>query len=172
MFRLLVVLVLIAEVAVLAFLSTVASNAVVLLAATGVPLTLVVLLVYQSRRQGTSYRVWRVTPERIVDYRPQGEPQSTPEVLSKSIVERAAEIRRAMLDKPSEVQVEMCALGYRACVDDMITLTHLVNDELPNTGFVRRMRLNKVRRRAADALNAARQALPPGALRATHQEQQ
>ena len=66
----------------------------------------------------------------------------------------------------------MCALGYRSCVNDMITLTHLANEELPNAVPIRRMKLRRVRRKATDALSEAREALPPGALRATRQEQQ
>lgn len=172
MFRLLLVLVLIVEVAALVLLSTLVSGTVVALAALVVPLTLFLALVLHLKSRGFSYSAWRITPERITGYEPQADPESTPENLSRSITERASEIRHAMLDNPSEIQVEMCALGYRACVDDMITLTHLVNEELPRVRFPRRMKLNRARRRAADALNAARQALPPGALRATRQEQQ
>jgi hypothetical protein len=54
----------------------------------------------------------------------------------------------------------------------MITLTHLANEELPNAGFLRRMKLRRARKKATDALVEAREALPPGALRATRQEQQ
>ncbi len=96
----------------------------------------------------------------------------TPEELSHRIVERADEIRSTLLESPSEVQVEMCALGYQACVNDMITLTHLINDEYPDAGPVRRLRLRAARRRATDSLSGAREAMPPGALRTTRQEQQ
>jgi hypothetical protein len=54
----------------------------------------------------------------------------------------------------------------------MITLTHLVNEELPTAGFLRRFKLSRARKKATDALAGAREALPPGALRATRQEQQ
>jgi hypothetical protein len=66
----------------------------------------------------------------------------------------------------------MCAIGYRACVNDMITLSHLINEELPLANLRRRLTLRRARRRATEALAGAREALPPGALRATHQEQQ
>jgi hypothetical protein len=77
-----------------------------------------------------------------------------------------------MSGSPSEIRVEMCTLGYRACVNDMITLTHLANQELPNTNLLRRFKLRRARKRATAALAEAREALPPGALRATRQEQQ
>ncbi|MDQ3638772.1 MAG: hypothetical protein M3426_12390, partial [Actinomycetota bacterium] len=91
---------------------------------------------------------------------------------SRRIVERADEIHRTLLESPSEVQVEMCALGYRACVNDMITLTHLISEESKSAGPVKRLRLRSARRRATDSLSVAREAMPPGALRATRQEQQ
>jgi hypothetical protein len=106
----------------------------------------------------------------IVRYRAEETPP-TPERLSKSIVERAEEIHKTLLESPDELQVEMCALGYRACVEDMITLTHQVSEELASAGPIRRARLNAAKRRAADALYGVRQALPPSALRATRQQQ-
>ncbi len=172
MFKLLLALVLILEVAALALLSTVVSGTVVGLAALVVPLTLAVALLIHLRFRGFSYGSWRITPERITGYEPQADPESTPEGLSRSIAERATEIQRAMQDDPSEIQVEMCALGYRACVEDMITLTHLLNEETQDARLLRRIKLKRARRRATDALDDARQALPPGALRATRQEQQ
>jgi hypothetical protein len=54
----------------------------------------------------------------------------------------------------------------------VITLTHLTNEQLPNVGLLKRMRLRRARKKATDALAEARNALPPGALRATRQEQQ
>ena len=35
-------------------------------------------------------------------------------------------------DAADETRIEMCALGYRACANDMISLTHLVNEALPS----------------------------------------
>ena len=71
---------------------------------------------------------------------------------------------------PSEVQVEMCAMGYRACVNDMITLTNLLNEASCAAGPIKRLKLRRLRRRATDALSDARKALPPSALRASRQE--
>ncbi|MDQ4105797.1 MAG: hypothetical protein M3157_01295 [Actinomycetota bacterium] len=173
MFKLCVVLILVIEVLTLALLPFVAPGILVVLLAPLVPLTLVLAFPLHRRFGGISYRVWRLTPERITGSRPQeARETSEPLSLSRSIVERATEIRRAMLDSPSEVQVEICALGYRACVNDMITLTHLTNEELSNASLLRRIRLRRARRRATEALSDARATLPPGALRTTHQEKQ
>ncbi|TCJ19801.1 hypothetical protein E0L93_02250 [Rubrobacter taiwanensis] len=118
------------------------------------------------------YSARRLSPETIVNYEPPEEDEEpSPEQLSRFIVERAEEIHRTLLESPDELQVEMCALGYRACVEDMITLTHRVNEELREAGPLRRARLNASKRRAADALYRVRQELPPSALRATRQQQ-
>lgn len=173
MFRFCVALILIVEMLSLALLPLVAPDMVVLLLAPLILLTVVLAFVLYPRFGGVSYRTWQLTPERIAAYKSQDTPDNTdPVFLSRSIVERATEIRRAMIDSPSEIQVEICALGYRACVNDMITLTHLANEELPDAGFLRRMRLKRARRRATESLSGARSALPPGALRTTHQEKQ
>ncbi len=135
------------------------------------PLTLVAALLLRHFTGSPAYRARRISPQEIVSYRAREEPRKeTPEDLSRRIVERADEIRRTLLESPSEVQVEMCALGYRACVNDVITLTHLVNEESKTAGPIKRFRLRSVRRRATDSLSGAREAMPPGALRATRQE--
>ena len=171
MFKFYVTLILIVEVVALALLSLVASDTLVLLLVPLVPLTVVLAFALYPRFGGVSYRVWRLTPERITSQKQQDPQENTnPIRLSRSIIERATAIQRAMLDSPSEVQVEIYALGYRACVNDMITLSHLANEELPSAGFPRRIRLNRARRRATEALSSARSALPPGVLRVTHHE--
>ncbi|MBD0253375.1 MAG: hypothetical protein ICV31_02635, partial [Rubrobacter sp.] len=108
------------------------------------------------------------------DYRPRrASHTNSPEALSRAIVERAEEIQRSLEESPSdEVRVEMCALGYRACANDMITLTHLTNEALPNASLLKRIRLRRSRKKAIDALSEARKALPPGALRTAPQERQ
>jgi hypothetical protein len=137
------------------------------------PLTgVVALLLHYVMGKTPGSRARRLSPEAIVSHRTRESETETPEELSRRIVERADEIHRTLLESPSEVQVEMCALGYRACVNDMITLTHLINEELKSAGPVKRLRLRSARRRATDSLSAAREAMPPGALRATRQEQQ
>jgi hypothetical protein len=139
------------------------------------PLTVVGWLAVVSLSGGAGRRpsMRGLSPDDIVRSRPaRAETVPTPAALSRSIVERAGEIKKAMQEEPrSEVRVEMCSLGYRACANDMITLTHLVNGALGTATLLERLRLRRHRRRAAEALSAAREALPPGALRATRQEQ-
>ncbi|WP_232203501.1 hypothetical protein [Rubrobacter xylanophilus] len=139
-------------------------------------LVVVPALVFAVRRWtgSLSYQVRRLSPEQITAARgPRREPrEQTPEELADSIVERTGEIRRALADSPSEVRIEMCAMGYRACANDMITLTHRINEELKSAGLLRRMRLRRARNRAIEALSATRESLPPGALRTTRQEHQ
>jgi hypothetical protein len=165
-------LVLAVEAAVIGLLWFVVSGSLALLLVPLLPLTLVVALLLHYVAGNPGYRARRLSPEDIVRYQTQEIEVDTPEELSRRIVERADEIHRTLLESPSEVQVEMCALGYRACVNDMITLTHLVNEESKATGPIRRLRLRAARRRATDSLSIAREAMPPDILRATRQEQQ
>jgi hypothetical protein len=165
-------LVLAVEAAVIGLLWFVVSGSLALLLVPLLPLTLVVALLLHYVAGNPGYRARRLSPEDIVRYQTQEREVDTPEELSRRIVERADEIHRTLLESPSEVQVEMCALGYRACVNDMITLTHLVNEESKATGPIRRLRLRAARRHATDSLSIAREAMPPDILRATRQEQQ
>jgi hypothetical protein len=174
MLRLYVALVVAAEAGILALLAIFAPGSVgpaFLLAGALIPLT-IFLAIRARGTWWTSLRMRSISPEEITEYEPT-EPQiATPEGLAGSIVERTAEIRRTLQENPSEVQIEMCVLGYRTCVNDMITLTRLVDEELPGASFMRRLTLRRARKRAAGALSATRDALPPGVLRATRQEQQ
>ena len=172
MFRLFVALILVAEIAALAVLRVVAPGVPVLALAMVVPLTLVIAFLAHYWANSTTYRISRLSPEAIVAYRRRRPAPDSPEELSRSIVERTTEIRRTLAESSSEIRVEMCTLGYRACVNDMITLTHLANEELSNAGLLRRFKLRRARKKAIDALAGARDALPPGALRATRQEHQ
>ena len=87
------------------------------------------------RPKRLGYRARAVSPESIVSYETI-ENDVGPERLSRQIVERSYRIHRTLQDRPSdvEVEVEMCALGYRACADDMITLSRLIDKELPEAG--------------------------------------
>lgn len=163
-------LVLAVEAAVLGLLWFLASGSLALLLVPILPLTLVVALLLHYVTGNPGYRARRLSPEAIAGYRTRERRVDTPEELSHRIVERADEIHRTLLESPSEVQVEMCALGYGVCVNDMITLTHLISEESKTAGPVRRLRLRAARRHATDSLSAAREAMPPGALRATRQE--
>jgi hypothetical protein len=174
MFRLYVASILAVEITALATLSAVAPVTALILSVV-VPLTLVAAILARRKFESPVRRnlTRRLSPEAITGYRPHRPATDTPEGLSRSIVERADEIRRALEETPSdEVRVEMCALGYRACANDMITLTHLTNEILPNAPLLQRMRLRRARKKAIEALTGARKALPPGALRAAPQERQ
>lgn len=140
------------------------------------PIAVTGALIMYSNSNDPSKGFKGISPESVTGQRPSEEtsdPQEqSPRELSRSIVERSEEIRRTLYESPSEIQTEMCAIGYRSCVSDMITLTHKINAALSAAGFVERIRLRAARRRATDSLSKARQALPPGALRATRQELQ
>jgi hypothetical protein len=171
MSKLYMALVLVSEVVAIGLLSFVVELPLLLLVAI-VPLTLAAAFLLRHVFGSPAYRARRLSPEAIVRHRAAETQADTPEELSHRIVERADEIHRTLLESPSEVQIEMCALGYRACVNDMITLTRLINEEMETAGPIKRLRLRTARRRATDSLNGAREAMPPGALRATHQEHQ
>ncbi len=171
MTKLYLVLALAVEVSVLGLLPFVASGWLALLLVPILPLTLVAALLLHRVLGSPAYQIRRLSPEAITRHRVEENQACTPEELSRQIVERADEIHRTLLESPSEIQVEMCALGYRACVNDMITLTYLINQELPTSGPVKRLKLHAARRRATDSLSGAREAMPPGALRATQEQQ-
>ncbi len=172
MFALFVAVLLAVEVVALIVLAMVAPDVPVLTLVPGIPLTFLVALLARRWFDSVAYRMRRLSPEAIAAQRTRRPATDSPEDLSRSIVERATEIRRTLAESPSEIRVEMCTLGYRACVNDMITLTHLANEEFPRANFLRRLRLRRARKKATDALAGAREALPPGALRATRQEHQ
>jgi hypothetical protein len=119
----------------------------------------------------SSLRYWarKLSPERIVGYRDAEESVSA-ERLCRHIVERSDRIYATLLDTPSEVEVEMCTLGYRTCAGDMIMLACLVNEELPKSGSIRRIRLRVAYRRAAASVSRVRKVLPADALHVPHQE--
>ena len=136
-------------------------------------LTGAAVFLLRRRAADPSFGARRLSPEDIVGYRTvEDGDQADTAALSRTIVERAGEIRRTLLASPSGVQVEMCVLGYRACVNDMITLTHLATEEAKASGPIKRLKLRRHRRLATDALTAAREALPPNAMRSTRQEHQ
>ena len=104
------------------------------------------------------YRPRRITPRDIVGYR-DSEESLNPEVLSRQIAERSNQIHRTLLGEPSEIEIEMCALGCNACMDDLITLALLIEEERSRSGPVRRMKLRAAYRRATDSLSRTRQDL-------------
>jgi hypothetical protein len=173
MFKLYLTSILVAEVVALAALEFMSQGGLLLYLVPIIPLTLVVAFIFRRKFGGHAYAIHRLSPQAITGYRARDPASNSPEDLSRAIVERAEEIQHALEESPSdEVRVEMCALGYRACANDMITLTHLINEALPDASFLRRVRLRRSRKKAIDALSEARRALPPGALRTAPQERQ
>jgi hypothetical protein len=173
MFKLGVAVVILAEVVGLLALTLVVPGFPVWVLIPLVPLTIGIALVVRRELDSPAHRLRRLSPEAITGHRPRRQAAETPEDLSRSIAERAGEIRRSLTEDPAdETRIEMCALGYRACANDMITLTHLVNEAIPNSPLLQRLKLRRSRRKAIDALALAREALPPEALRASRQEQQ
>jgi hypothetical protein len=173
MFKLYLTSILVAEVVAVAALAFLTPGVRLWYLVPLIPLTLVVALILRRRFGGPAYGIHRLSPQAIAGYRARDSAANSPEALSRAIVERAEEIQHALEESPSdEVRVEMCALGYRACANDMITLTHLTNQALPDASFLKRIRLRRSRKKAIDALSEARRALPPGALRTAPQERQ
>ena len=172
MFKLYLTSILVAEVVAVVALASLADVRLWYLAPI-IALTVVVAFILRRRFGGPAYGVHRLSPQAIAGYRARQTAANSPEALSRAIVERAEEIQHALEESPSdEVRVEMCALGYRACANDMITLTHLTNQALSEASFLRRVKLRRSRKKAIDALSEARRALPPGALRTAPQERQ
>lgn len=104
------------------------------------------------------YRPRRITARDTIEDQEPEEPPG-PEVLSQRIVECSEQVRRTLIGDPSEAEIEMCALGCSACMDDLITLALLIKEEQPGSGLVRRMKLGAAYRHATDSLSRARQAL-------------
>ena len=172
MFKLYLTSILVAEVVALAALAYLTPNLALFLVPI-IPSTFLMAFILRRRFDGPVRGLRRLSPEAIARYRPRASHADSPERVSRAIVERAEEIQRALEESPAdEVRVEMCALGYRACANDMITLTHLTNEALQGASFIKRFRLRRSRKRAIDALSEARKALPPGALRTAPQERQ
>ena len=173
MFKLYLTSILVAEVVAVAALAFLRPGGLELYLLPLIPLTLVVAYIIRRRFSGPTYGIHRLSPQAIAGYRARDPATNSPEALSRAIVERAEEIQHALEESPSdEVRVEMCTLGYRACANDMITLTHLINEAVPTASFLRRVKLRRSRKKAIDALSEARRALPPGALRTAPQERQ
>jgi ABC-type multidrug transport system fused ATPase/permease subunit len=170
MFKLYLTSILAAEVVALAALAVLTPEIALFLVAL-IPITLLAAFILRRRFGVRGLR--RLSPEAIANYRSRVSHTDSPEALSRAIVERAEEIQKSLEESPSdEVRVEMCALGYRACANDMITLTHMTNEALPHASFIKRLRLRRCRKKAIDSLSEARKALPPGALRTAPQEKQ
>lgn len=114
--------------------------------------------------------IHRVSPHQIACYE---EPNliTSPDTLCQQIVERSYQIRRSLSHKPTEIELEMCVLGYRTCVRDGIKLSRIIDAERLVTGMTRRWRLELAQRQSAHALSRAREQLPPQALRIQRQSE-
>jgi hypothetical protein len=112
------------------------------------------------RARRLSRQVHAVSPREIVEYAVPEEHSPNPERLSRQIVERACRIHHTLQSRPSDAEVEMCGIGYRACADDMITLVRLIDKELPEAGLLRRLRLKSARAGAARSLSRVHVMLP------------
>ncbi|MGH3087304.1 MAG: hypothetical protein ACRDSJ_08300 [Rubrobacteraceae bacterium] len=147
------------------------SSALVLSLAAGI-IAVLAAFYFAARRglRSSTHRLRNLSPEKIAAYHRRREESQTVESLAASIIERANEIKRALEEEPSEIQIEMCAIGYRKCANDMITLTHLLNEDLEGSNFTRRWKLKRARKRAVESLSAARENLPPNVLKETRQE--
>ena len=111
------------------------------------------------RAKRLAHQVRAISPGSIVSYVDPGDAVD-PEHLSEQIAECAYQIYRTLSEHPSELEADMCTLGYRVCVSYMFALVHLLDKELPNAGITRRLRLEVARRRAVRSLSRARAALP------------
>ena len=115
------------------------------------------------------YQARTITPESITKYGGPEDPVS-PERLARQIVESSDQIRRTLLVEPSSLEIESCALGYRTCAENMVTLVQLIDEELEKSDPIRRRRLRMALRRAAYSLSLARQAFPRETLRVVHRK--
>ena len=119
----------------------------------------------QERR--LRHGVRQISPQQIASYEEPLQPP-TPQMLSRSIVERAHQIERTMRNHPSEPEAEICIAGYRSCISDMVTLVHMIDKERPEASLPRRLRLKAAQDMAARSLARARYVIPANALRITH----
>jgi hypothetical protein len=117
--------------------------------------------------QKLRYQARRISPEKLFRYG-EREEHMPPERLCRHIVECSYENRRTLLGQTSGVEVGMCVLGYRACLNSGITLNRLIDKELPEFGPLRRLRLEMIRRQATHSLARAREVIPPGVPHAWH----
>ena len=112
-----------------------------------------------------------LSPEKIVSHEGRERAPVDAETLFRLIGERLRRIQIALQSSPSGIEVEMCALGYKACVDDTVTLVRLIEEDLPRSGTFRRLRLKLYRRRATKLLRRVRESLNHRVTHASPQKQ-
>jgi hypothetical protein len=115
------------------------------------------------------YQAHTMTPECITKSAGPEEPVS-PERLARQLVESSDQIRQTLLEEPSDLEIETCALGYRTCAENMVMLVRFIEEELDKSNPIRRRRLRAALNRATYSLSLVRQAFPPEALRVTHRK--
>lgn len=115
------------------------------------------------------YQAHTMTPQDIANLSGLEGPM-TPEQLARQIVESSDQIRRTLLEEPSGLEVETCALGYRRCTENVITLVQLIDEELGKSNSIRRRRLRAALRRATYSLSLTREVFRSEDLRVTHQK--
>jgi hypothetical protein len=111
--------------------------------------------------QKLRYQARRISPGMLLRFGEREEHMHSDQ-LCRYIVESSCQIRQTLLGQTSRVEVGMCILGYRACVNDSITLNRLIGKEMPESGPFRRLRLEMIRRQASHSLACAREVIPPG----------
>ena len=116
-----------------------------------------------------SYLARTLTPESIIWTRVTKDP-ARPEQLADHIAESTDRIRRTLLEKPSDLELEMCAVGYARCAQDAVILVRLIQEETKKCGPLRQLKLRAAQHRATDSLSRACEAFPPGVLCGTCQE--
>lgn len=113
------------------------------------------------------YQARKISPGKVLWYG-EREEHMHPERLCQHIVECSYEVRRTLLGQTTGVEAGMCILGYRACLNGSITLNRLIDNELPESGLIRRLRLKIARRQVARSLSRVREVLPPGSPHVWH----
>lgn len=130
-----------------------------LLVATGEPLRALLGLAASARVALLVYGLKTLSPRQVSSVRCRCASPG-PELLARRIVECSSQIRVTMLEDPSEDEIETCIVGYRSCVNDMVTLAAMVAEEREKSGPLRRLKLRIVRGEALHSLARAREALP------------
>jgi len=100
----------------------------------------------------TAYRTRTLTPQKIVDYQGPAPVEETPALISRRIVERSEQIRKALAAEPSETEVAMYAMGYCACADDLLVLSQVVDRRTATSGPIRRFTMLRAVRCARASL--------------------
>ena len=100
-----------------------------------------------------------LSPEKVISHRVEEVVPVDAETLFRLIAERLKVIRNTLRGSPSRIEVEMCSLGYKSCADDAITLVRLIEEDLPRSRPLRRLKLKMYQRRTTDLLRHARKDL-------------